>query len=63
MDAYNTHLEQMKNGYLDLFEREVGKKAEEGPLRGIYRVAQVETIDDLINLEFVNKGIEKEDYT
>lgn len=57
-DAYNTHLEQMKDGYLTLFDDELYKKAKGGPLHGHSRIAKVETIDDLINLKFINEVTE-----
>lgn len=58
-NGYENHLEQMKDGYLTLFKREVDKKTEKGPLSGHSRVARVETIDDLINLRLINEGIEE----
>lgn len=58
-NGYENHLEQMKDGYLTLFTNELDKKTERGPLSGHSRVAEVETIDGLVNLKLINEDIEK----
>jgi len=56
------HLEQMKEGYLRLLQEKLRKKArEKGVLNGVSRIAEVETIEDLINLRLKNEHNIKSD--